>query len=115
MEVNKMTVKELEASYDELRAQGATDNDILGVLYIMYQKEQINTDQLREMIDILGYEFTDEFEAMSEEDKHVKGFKEEEMKLIADWIFLCVYDFEANKDRISKEVQELCAKFPIYE
>ena len=73
-----MTVKELEASYDELRAQGATDDDILGVLYLMYQQEQINTDQLREMIDVLGYEFTEEFEAMSEEDKHVKGFKQEE-------------------------------------
>ena len=23
-------------------------------------------------------------------------------------------DFEANKEQISKEVQELCAKFPIY-
>ena len=44
-----------------------------------------------------------------------RGFKENEMKLIAEWIYLCVTDFEANKERISKEVQELCAKFPIYE
>ena len=43
-----------------------------------------------------------------------RGFKEEEMKLIAHWIRLCVDDFEANKDIISAEVQELCAKFPIY-
>ena len=43
-----------------------------------------------------------------------RGFKEEEMKKIAHWIRLVVSDFEANKDQISKEVQELCAKFPIY-
>ncbi len=43
-----------------------------------------------------------------------RGFKEEEMKLIAEWIYLVINDFEANKEKVSKEVQELCAKFPIY-
>ncbi len=43
-----------------------------------------------------------------------RGFKESEMKLIARWIREVVDDFEGNKDRISTEVQELCAKFPIY-
>ena len=43
-----------------------------------------------------------------------RGFKEAEMKKIARWIREVVDDFEGNKERISKEVQELCAKFPIY-
>ncbi len=43
-----------------------------------------------------------------------RGFKEEEMKKIAHWIRLVVDDFEGNKEQVSKEVQELCAKFPIY-
>lgn len=43
-----------------------------------------------------------------------RGFKEEEMKKIAHWIRLVVDDFEGNKDRITKEVTELCEKFPIY-
>ncbi len=43
-----------------------------------------------------------------------RGFKEAEMKKIAHWIREVVDDFEGNKERISKEVQELCAKFPIY-
>ena len=43
-----------------------------------------------------------------------RGFKEAEMKKIARWIREVVDDFEGNKDRISAEVQELCAKFPIY-
>ena len=73
-----MTVEEVNASFDELRAQGATDEDILGVLYLMYQEGKLDTNQLKEMVDILGYEFTPEFEAMSEEDKHVKGFKEDD-------------------------------------
>lgn len=43
-----------------------------------------------------------------------RGFKENEMAKIADWINLAVTDFDASKDKISKEVQELCAQFPIY-
>ncbi len=43
-----------------------------------------------------------------------RGFKEEEMEKIAHWIRLVVSDFEANKEQITKEVEELCAKYPIY-
>ena len=44
-----------------------------------------------------------------------RGFKEEEMKLIAKWMKLVATDFEANKEQITKEVIALCEKFPIYE
>lgn len=43
-----------------------------------------------------------------------RGFKEEEMLLIAGWIKKVATDFEESKDQITKEVTELCAKFPIY-
>ncbi|MBE6766436.1 MAG: serine hydroxymethyltransferase [Ruminococcaceae bacterium] len=43
-----------------------------------------------------------------------RGFKEPEMKLIANWIADIIEDFDGNKERVSREVQELCAKFPIY-
>ena len=43
-----------------------------------------------------------------------RGFKEAEMVKIAHWIRLVVDDFEGNKELVSKEVTELCEKFPIY-
>ena len=43
-----------------------------------------------------------------------RGFKEEEMKLIAGWIYDIINDFEGNKERITDEVIALCEKFPIY-
>ena len=43
-----------------------------------------------------------------------RGFKEGEMKLIAGWIADIINDFEGNKEKVSCEVQELCARFPIY-
>ena len=43
-----------------------------------------------------------------------RGFKEEEMKLIAKWIKLAITDFENSKDEITKGVLALCEKYPIY-
>lgn len=44
-----------------------------------------------------------------------RGFKEEEMKKIAKWMKDVAVDFEGNRERVTKEVTELCAKFPLYE
>ena len=43
-----------------------------------------------------------------------RGFGEDEMRQIAKWIKAVAVDFDAQKDKISAEVQELCARFPIY-
>ena len=44
-----------------------------------------------------------------------RGFKEKEMILIADWISGIITDFEGNKERTTREVEALCAEFPIYD
>ena len=44
-----------------------------------------------------------------------RGFKEEEMRLIARFIYEVASDFEGNRDRVAAEVAELCRRFPIYE
>ena len=44
-----------------------------------------------------------------------RGFKEPEMRQIAGFIADAIHDFEGNKERINAEVEELCARFPIYE
>ena len=44
-----------------------------------------------------------------------RGFKENEMKLIAGWFKKVVTDFENEKEAVSAEVMALCEKFPIYE
>ena len=43
-----------------------------------------------------------------------RGFGVEEMKMIAKWMKLVATDFEANKEKITKEVIALCEKYPIY-
>lgn len=43
-----------------------------------------------------------------------RGFGEKEMELIAGFISDIIFDYENSKDRVLKEVVELCEKFPIY-
>ncbi len=43
-----------------------------------------------------------------------RGFKEPEMEKIAVWIKDVITDFEGNKERITKEVLDLCEQFPLY-
>ena len=43
-----------------------------------------------------------------------RGFGADEMVKIAGFIADVIRDFDGNRDRVSAEAQELCAKFPIY-
>ncbi|MBE7037853.1 MAG: serine hydroxymethyltransferase [Ruminococcaceae bacterium] len=44
-----------------------------------------------------------------------RGFKEEDMKVIAEIIYLTLTDFEKNQDTVRGMVADLCAKYPLYE
>ena len=44
-----------------------------------------------------------------------RGMKEEDMEKIAELIWLTATDFENKADEIRTEVEQLCAKYPIYE
>ncbi len=44
-----------------------------------------------------------------------RGFKEDDMDVIAECIALCVNDYEASGDKVRAMVSELIAKYPLYE
>ena len=69
-----MTLEEAKEAIENLKAQGESEDDILKVLYAMYTDDKLSLSDLRMFIGIMGYEFTDEFEAMSEKDKKTKGW-----------------------------------------
>lgn len=43
-----------------------------------------------------------------------RGMKEEDMKVIAEVIYLAIADFENNKDKAREMVKELVSKYPLY-
>lgn len=71
-----MTIDEAKHALEELKEQGNDEETILKVLYLMYADGKMDLDDLRTLTGLLGYEFTDEFEAMSDEDKKTKGLKD---------------------------------------
>ena len=44
-----------------------------------------------------------------------RGLKEDDMDKIAEYITLVLNDFEANADKVRAGVEEICAKYPLYE
>ena len=70
-----MTIDEAKKAFDEMRAQGADDNAILGTLYRMFQDDKIYVKQLFALVNVLGYELTDEFKQMTPEDQKTKGWE----------------------------------------
>ena len=75
-----MTVEELKEVFEGLKKEGYTEEEILKIVYIMYADGKMPLEDLRTMTEVLGWEFTEEFEAMSEEDKKTKGLKRSEKK-----------------------------------
>jgi glycine hydroxymethyltransferase len=44
-----------------------------------------------------------------------RGLVEEDMELIAEYIYLTASDFENSADKIRAGVNEICKKYPLYE
>ena len=44
-----------------------------------------------------------------------RGLKEDDMKQIAECIYLTAKDFDSSKDKIREMVTEICRKYPLYE
>ena len=69
-----MTLEEAKMAFEQLKAQGETNESILAVLYGMFAEDTIELDELESLIGVLGYEFSEEFKNMSPEDQKTKGF-----------------------------------------
>ncbi len=74
-----ITIQDAIKAMREFQAQdGTTDEEMVGILYAMFQDDKISYNELGAMLDGLGYEFTEEFANMSPEDQKTKGWKESE-------------------------------------
>ena len=70
-----MKKKDAEEFFNNLKRNGMTDDEILAILYKMFQDDKISLDALEALCAVLGYELTEEFKKMSMEDKKTQGVK----------------------------------------
>lgn len=73
-----MTLDEAKKSVEELKAQGADDDQLLGVWYAMFVNDEINLEELEALCGIIGYSLSDDFKALSPEEQKTKGYEEVE-------------------------------------
>lgn len=71
-----MTLDEAKKAIEQLKAEGHSEEDILGGFYKMFQNDELAYDELDGIVNLMGYHLTDEFKAMSPEDQKKKGFEE---------------------------------------
>lgn len=72
-----MTLEEAKEAIEDLRAKGETDEDMLKVFYAMFLDNKLSTDDLRILAGLVGYEFTEEFDSLSDEEKRQRGWATE--------------------------------------
>lgn len=64
-----MTVDEAKSAIQELKAQGLNDEGIAASLYQMYTEDKIDLEQFGSLVKLVGYDLSDEFMALSDEEK----------------------------------------------
>lgn len=64
-----MTVDEVKGAINELKAQGLTEEGIAACLYEMFKEDKIDLEQFGALVKLIGYDLSDEFMAMSDEEK----------------------------------------------
>lgn len=73
-----MELKELQDALSELKSQGMSEEDILGSLYTMFIEDKIDANQLEAIADEMGYQLSEEFKKLPDEEKKTFGLAEEE-------------------------------------
>lgn len=72
-----MTPEELNKAIEQLKAEGHSEEEILGAFYKMFQNDELTLDELDGITNAMGYHLTDEFKSMSSEEQKTKGYEEQ--------------------------------------
>jgi hypothetical protein len=62
-----VTPEELQEAIAELKAQGASEEDIAASFYLMFSEGKINLEQFQALLDAIDYELDEEFLNMDEQ------------------------------------------------
>ena len=130
-EYQKQIIKNAKTLADELikygfnLVSGGTDNHLI---LIDLRNKGITGKELEERLDSIGITVNKNSVPFDTERPMItsgirigtpavttRGFKEKEMKKIAELINMTVENYEDKKEEIKKQVEEICAKFPLYE
>jgi hypothetical protein len=71
-----MKPEEAKQAIDAMKEQGKSDEELLFALYGMFQDNKIDVNELGDLVQLVGYELTDEFKNMSpDQQKNTRNHK----------------------------------------
>ena len=73
-----MKPEEAKQAIDAMKEQGKSDEELLFALYGMFQDDKIDVNELGDLVQLVGYELTDEFKNMSPDQQKTQGITEDE-------------------------------------
>lgn len=122
---NAKTLSEELIKYGFNLVSGGTDNHLI---LIDLRNKGITGKELEERLDSIGITVNKNSVPFDTEKPTItsgirigtpavttRGFKENEMIVIAKLINMTVEDYEGRKEEIKKEVSDICKRFPLYE
>ena len=73
-----MTVDEVKKAVEQLKAQGASENQIIGSFFKMFKDGKLELKEFEGLVDIMGYHLTDDFKNMSAEEQKAQEWDDNE-------------------------------------
>lgn len=73
-----MTVEEGKKMVEELKKEGLSEENIVAGFYQLFIDGDVDINQLGDLVQLVGWELTDEFRNLSPEDQKTKGWEIEE-------------------------------------
>ena len=73
-----MTIDEGKKMIEELKAEGFDEEQIVAGFYQLFIDGDVNVEQLGDLVQLVGWELTEEFKNMSPEDQKTKGWETSE-------------------------------------
>lgn len=70
-----MSIEELKKSIEEMKAQGQSEEEIAGAFYLLFREGKIDLEQLEALVNVLGFELSEEFKAMDPEMQKEAGYE----------------------------------------
>ena len=79
-----MELNELKTAVEEMKAQGTSEEDILGTFYLKFVDGEISLEEFEALASVLGKGLSDEFKGLSEEEQKKYALTEEEEETEAE-------------------------------
>lgn len=73
-----MTRDEAIEAIETLKEQGETDQDIMSTFYRMFADDKLTLKEFSNLLNLLGYELSEEFLSMSPEEQKTSGWDEDD-------------------------------------